>query len=194
MKNLKTLLLVLIAFSCKAQTPVVPLDTFDDFPLGTYYKDVNHDLTKYAGTWQNTQGNSVLTIVLQKKEMIFDDRNYHDMIIGEYKYVQNGVEVINTLPRLYDPAITGDYHHISGYSARYNGSFPSCEGCPATEKRRHLHISDPERKYLSHRIMLQYINATIIKVTIFPKGAIILPENGFTAMRVPDRVYIMTKV
>lgn len=194
MKNLTILLLILITFSCKAQTPIIPLDSFDDFPNGAYYKDVNNDLTKYAGTWQNTQGNSVLTIVLQKKEMIFDDRNYHDMIIGEYKYVQNGVEVINTLSLLNDPAIEEYYHNISGYSALYKTSFPNCEQCSPTEIRRKLHLSDPQREYLNYRMVLQYINATTIKIMIYPQGTVILPENAYTSLRVPDGVYVMTKV
>ena len=194
MKNLTILLLILITFSGKAQTPIIPLDSFDDFPNGAYYKDVNNDLTKYAGTWQNTQGNSVLTIVLQKKEMIYDDTDYYDMIIGEYKYSQNGVELVNTLPLLNNPTVVGDYHNISGYSLLYRGFFPVCEECPATEIRRKLHISDPQREYLNYRMGLQYINATTIKITIYPQGTIILPENAHTSLRVPDGVYIMTKV
>jgi len=90
---------------CKAQTPVLSINTHDyGYTNGAYYKDINNDLNKFIGTWKYTNGTTTLTITLQKKVMLqntLDSLNfYEDILVGEYKYVENGVEKINTLSQL----------------------------------------------------------------------------------------------
>jgi len=69
-------------------------ETPDVIVPGTYYQDnvINH----YAGTWKWTSGTDTFTIVLVKKKLDLDDHSM-DVLSGGYRYVKNGVEVINTL-------------------------------------------------------------------------------------------------
>lgn len=104
MKHILLLLILVPFWSCKAQSPIKSL--YNDYPgvTGAYYKDIDNDLDKFIGTWKYTSGTTSLTITLQKKIMQpFNDNNVHyyeDIIIGEYKYIENGVEKINTLSQL----------------------------------------------------------------------------------------------
>ena len=66
----------------------------DDIVPGTYYQD--NVITKYVGTWKWTSGTEEFTIILVKKKRDLDDHS-RDVLSGGYRYVKNGVEVINTL-------------------------------------------------------------------------------------------------
>ncbi|TRW23345.1 hypothetical protein FMM05_14220 [Flavobacterium zepuense] len=90
---------------CRGQSPILPINDAN-YPeaTGAYYKDLNNDLNRYVGTWKYTNGTTSLTVTLQKKVMqhIINAPYgyYEDLVIGEYKYILNGVEKINTLPLL----------------------------------------------------------------------------------------------
>jgi len=83
-----------------SQTPILPLGDVRDIN-GAYYKDLNNQLDPFVGTWKYTNGNTSLTITLQKKLIQeFQDGGYHffhDILAGEYKYIENNIEKINTL-------------------------------------------------------------------------------------------------
>ena len=101
MKNTIIILLILSAICCKAQSPIINItDDNGNQIAGSYYKDLDNLLNVYEGTYLYTNGTTTLKIVLQKKTMSFDGHHYEDLIIGEYQYIKNGVEIINTLPRL----------------------------------------------------------------------------------------------
>lgn len=69
-------------------------ETPDDIVPGTYYQD--HVITNYTGTWKWTSGTDTFTIVLVKKKRNLTKFSV-DVLSGGYRYVKNGVEVINTL-------------------------------------------------------------------------------------------------
>ncbi len=98
------LIIVIVTFSllnCKAQNPIVSLDAYrHTTPDGAYYKDLDNEFNKLEGSWTYTNGNTSLTIILQKKELIYVNNDYRDILVGEYRYSINGVEIINTLPLL----------------------------------------------------------------------------------------------
>ncbi len=82
---------------------------------GLYFKDTNNNLDKFEGTWVYEDTNSKLKVVLKK----VDDYEYagffSDVILGNYIYEENGVEVINTLT---NPAVSqgsDDIYHIEMY-------------------------------------------------------------------------------
>ncbi|KGO86208.1 hypothetical protein Q764_13740 [Flavobacterium suncheonense GH29-5 = DSM 17707] len=186
-----------MSFSCKAQ--VVPLNTYyDDASTGAYFKDTFDEMNKFVGTWKFTSGNTTLTITLEKKENVFDGEFYEDLLIGEYKYVKNGIELINTLPVLNDPSITGRYHNISGRQIIPNNIFVLCNDCTQNERRFKLHFNDPQRDYLSVSIILRYLlnesNPNKMTVTVFANDGVMLPYNGApTEPRVPYGEYLMIK-
>ncbi|WP_055445151.1 DUF6705 family protein [Lacinutrix himadriensis] len=102
MKNIILTLIILFTLSCKAQSPIVNIASdydSDDIVDGCYLKDVNNSFAPFIGTWQWTNGTDTLTIVFEKVTMAYSDLSeiYTDELVGKYKYVANGVEIINTL-------------------------------------------------------------------------------------------------
>jgi len=106
MKNIIILICIINFFACKAQHPIVslhnsPVDYGED---GYYFKDINNDLNPFEGTWVYSNGDTFFTLILQKKSLSHVSSNlsnyYTDALIGEYKYVENGIEKINTLQNL----------------------------------------------------------------------------------------------
>ena len=104
---LLTLFLFTMAlFTCKAQTIK---HLYLDGPGredNVYYKDIDNDFNRFEGTWLLTNGTTTLTIILEKKVMsyiqnVMSNTNYYrDALVGEYRYVENGIEKINTLPNI----------------------------------------------------------------------------------------------
>ena len=66
----------------------------DDIVPGTYYQD--NAINNYVGTWKWTSGADTFTIALVKKKYDLDDHS-RDVLSGGYRYVKNGIEIINTL-------------------------------------------------------------------------------------------------
>ena len=73
----------------------------EDLPAGSYIKDIDGELDKFNGIWRWTNGNQILTFVLQKKEHQLNTQynSYRDYIIGDYSYtVNNGISyIVNTI-------------------------------------------------------------------------------------------------
>lgn len=98
------ILLLFTAFG-NAQTPILSLYD-DDYGnvSGAYYKDIDNYFNDYVGTWLFTDGNSSFKIVLIKKEMFAHNIGnkflFRDFLVGEYQYIENGVEKINTLSEI----------------------------------------------------------------------------------------------
>lgn len=205
MKNIIILLILILTISCKAQT--VGLDTkYKDVSSGAYFKDLNNEMDKYVGTWQFTNGTDVLTIVLQKKLHVFDGEYYEDLLVGEYSYTSNGIEIVNTLPFLND--ITNpnfEHSHIVGRTIINKFLFSKCNDCSPNERRFMLGFWDSERPYLTAtEIILRYLpielyeNGTTSPIrmtaTITATHGVSIPnENSPTATRIPYGEYLMFK-
>ena len=138
MKNLFIKTLLIISFiSCKAQTPVFDIDDLENKVLdipGSYIKDTENKLNPYIGTYIYNDGTKMLKIILQKKTMSLRYNYYEDLIIGEYQYIENGIEKSNTLHKLSNNYIDGIYYSIHGNSL-YNSN-ELCDDCLPGE--RHL--------------------------------------------------------
>jgi len=191
-------MLIITITSCKAQSPVVTLDDITyETQDGAYFKDTNNEFNKFEGTWVYTNGNAIFTIVLQKKEMIFNGTDYEDLLIGEYKYEEDGVELVNTLPLLDDSSIVGHYHSISGNSILSNENIPVCDDCSLQERRVDLFIDDPLREYLSGALVLRYLTDSSpeqIEVLFYSNGGgPLLTEDSPILMRAPYGEYTFTK-
>ena len=112
-----TISCILFGIGCKAQNPIYDL-THSRLNLqeNTYIKDINNILNQFEGTYVYDDGVNYLKIVFQKKIMQDAGNYYEDLLIGEYQYKKNGVEIINTLNKLttpltnvYDYSIDGNY-------------------------------------------------------------------------------------
>jgi hypothetical protein len=123
---MKTIFIIAINFFaihiCNAQTIYDITDNRPD--LGTYnfyMKDTNNLLDPFVGTWVYSNGSESITMVLKKKiKFKYSSVSvFEDLLYGGYRYVQNGVEIINTIPQIDDPNITNFF----SYSIEGNG-FP----------------------------------------------------------------------
>lgn len=99
MKKIVTITcLIFSIISCKAQTIIQSRDNFyTDTPAGGYYQDANNLLNPYIGTWIYVNGNTSITMKLRKITNFYNGKFYTDLLIGEYQYIENGVEKLNTL-------------------------------------------------------------------------------------------------
>lgn len=148
---MKQLILILLftGWGCKAQSPVLSL--YDDEYRaieGAYYKDTHNDLNNYEGTWKYTNGTTSLTITLQKKEMqvtsnaSYTKSYYEDILVGGYKYVENGVEKINTIPQLSLTLSEATEYYIHGnIIIRPDSQY--CLNCGPNDRKILLMFSDP---------------------------------------------------
>lgn len=101
MKNIIKSILLLLAFaSCKAQN-TYPLSNFQPKHLknNNYIKDTENVYDSFEGTWQWTNGTSTFTVKLQKVEhwKAPNDNYYSDLILGGYRYIENGNLIIDKL-------------------------------------------------------------------------------------------------
>jgi len=149
MNNLLFLIALFIATGKVYSQAVLPLYKNSRDTQGAYYKDTYNDLDKLLGTWQYSNGTTTLILILQKRTMQpFSDgfKEYtEDVIVGEYKYVENGVEKINTL-NLISQNYTDPYDHnivgniIVGPNSQY------CLNCGPNDRKILLGFSDPTRE------------------------------------------------
>ena len=193
------LALITTIFTCKAQSPVVSLDTFyQDTVEGVYFKDLNNELNKFVGTWVYNDGNTTLVIQLQKVVQHYNGEWYEDLLIGEYQYIENGVEVFNSLSRLNSPLVNNAQHYLDGNQLLKKTQIVSCEDCDIAERRVLLFFSDPERKYLHNKLAVRYVDnngVESIEVKLVSSGSYVSPyENAPKESRVPYGNYTLIKL
>ncbi len=199
------LILVFVCLGCNAQTPVLSL--FDDeygSVNGAYYKDTNNDLDNYVGTWKYTSGNTTLTITLQKKIMMpYNDNTisfFEDVLVGEYKYIENAVEKINTLANIsiiYDEARNYNIYGniIIGPGTTY------CYDCGPNDKKVLLMFRDPTCHILGYdpEMFFQRADSNGVQKLklVFRTSHGSIVEEGVTPpcteYKVPFGEYLLTK-
>ncbi|KOS06460.1 hypothetical protein AM493_10745 [Flavobacterium akiainvivens] len=171
-------------------------DMADSKVAGAWYKDVNNEFGKFVGTWkfENTATNTSFTIKLQKKESFYIPlfNYYQDLLVGEYRYVQNGVEIVNTLSNL-NVLHTDEYdYNITGYVLLDVNT-----ATLGSRKKILLNFKDPQRDYLDVNIIVTFIPAMIgspAKINVTWGGQLSFVEEGQpTEIRVPEQEYILTK-
>jgi len=162
MKNLTLIFVAIACISCKAQT-IVPLFGPKDYGTNNeYYKDTLNDLDKFIGIWEWSQGGDIWTIEIRKElqvtnsQPLFQTTFFEDLLIGEYRYLENGTEIVNTLNLFNDPNINGRQHSIRGNQILNKHMIPKCDTCPEQERRTRLYFKDPTRDYLPLQIILRY--------------------------------------
>lgn len=145
MKNIQItyFFLIFTFFNCKAQTPILDISAqgLGDVQ-GAYYKDTQNLLNPFVGTYIYTNGSNSLKITLKKKTMSsLNGFYYEDLIIGEYQYIENGLQKVNTLGTLLLNLTDGTNHNINGNSIII-GKELGCDECSDTEKRLRIGLSD----------------------------------------------------
>ena len=141
-KHIYFTLFFLTTIACQAQSPVYNLSDVREGPEGSYYKDKNGDLNGYDGTYVYTNGNTSLTIILKKKDLTYDGYYYQDLILGEFQFIKDGVELNNTLANINVSYPYEVMNHVIKGNFTFIGTKYGCSDCSPTEKRLHLRFID----------------------------------------------------
>jgi hypothetical protein len=206
MKKIFITFLVLCPFIINAQTPSTIRPLFQGGYAkieNAYYKDIDLDFDAFLGTWRFTEGNTILEIKLQKVLENYNANNkvYEDVIIGEYRYVENGIELVNTIQNLNAPFVNHNAYQITGSSIVKPTSAPICPECDPNERRIKLSFSDPIRNApgLTGRITLRRVDENGVQkihMRLQQTGTVLyLDETPVTylSFHVPWGQYVLTK-
>lgn len=153
-KKMKNKLIIILAicgfYTCKAQSPILDLhdnDLYFGDVNNAYYKDIEGFYNQFVGTWVYTSGNTMLKVKFKKKDMFYQTPPpvafYIDYLIGEFQYIENGVEKANTLSNLdINHTDISDYNIVSLGKVDLTG-FPKCNDCPAGTVRISMMFDEP---------------------------------------------------
>ncbi|HLA55911.1 MAG TPA: DUF6705 family protein [Flavobacterium sp.] len=177
-KILSTVLLFTVLIDCKAQSYDLYNSDYGSVNNG-YYQDLNNLLDPYIGTWTFDNGSENFTITLLKKKMYTNGalKYYEDVIVGEYRYVQNNEEKVNTLSLLDANYNSKVEYNLYGNLLISNEHIPQCTTCAVNEKRLKLQFNEPNRDYIfgpKAVLILKISNANglpIIKATLYKTTA-----------------------
>jgi len=195
------LLLLFTVVACKSQTTSYSLQNYDyghNLPANSYVKDTYGDFNKFEGTWKHESNNQKFIIKLEKKTYILDEvkKFYVDLLAGEYQYLLNNVEIINTIPNLLISS-SAYSNNIRGNIFLRNSNYPSCLDCNPNERRVELNFYDPGSYPLtSGYIVLRYINENgieKIQATIYYSIPLVHDGETFVPPRVPKGTYVFVK-
>ena len=169
MKHIIIILIALSLLNCKAQTVVSMNNNGNYGAEGFYFKDINNDFNTFEGTWLYTDGNSSLKVTFQKKinnHDLSEISNYHfDALVGEYQYIENGAEKVNTLLNINnnhsDPY---DYNLIAISVWKYGQN--SCTNCEPGNKVVKARFNQPDCDIISSPQMIfrHYIESGVEKL------------------------------
>lgn len=146
------MIITLLAITCRAQNPVIDISESElGQPDGYYVKDINNLLNPFEGTYLYTNGTTSFKIILVKKVQQYNGRYYEDLIIGEYQYIENGIEKVNTLIEINTVYNNQRVHNIDGnFVVNNNFREWKCPACPTNEKRLSLSIRDVATERYAH--------------------------------------------
>jgi hypothetical protein len=183
MKSLKTLAIILFFGGCKAQTPILDIsESGTGLPNGYYLKDTYDLLNQFEGIYQYTNGSTILKIVLVKKIQQYNGKYYEDLIIGEYQYIENGIEKVNTLSELNTVYSNQRVHKIdSNFLVGNSFKLLPCTSCLTNEKRLYASIMDTISKRYADLIMRRTTEGgqEVMKIVITnPSGGAYLESEG----------------
>jgi len=197
MKNLIKIIIVLFTINIFGQT-IVDIEEMPfafDGVENTYYKDINNYINVFEGTWIYTNGDTTFKLVLEKKEMMANEVVYfQDYLVGEYQYIVDEVELINTLSNT-NLATIG----IFGKRLLKNTARPICNDCPVTERRIKVLLVDRTRESLTCTVTLKRIDVggqPALEAIIWGNGVGTYDVNNppeFFNTTTPSRTFIFIK-
>lgn len=199
MKNLILIVLLLLSINCKAQSPIIDIIDDDGSEInGAYYKDVNNLLNPFEGTYIYTSGSTTLKIVLVKKVLQYNSQYYEDLIIGEYQYIKDGVQIANTLSEISTTYLNQRNHKIEGnLIVDKNYRVWKCTSCSLTENRLSTQIEDVVSERFAElvlrrtteggqevmKIKITHVSGGTYDSTTGPPAEFALPVGEFTLIK-----------
>lgn len=195
-----TLLITLLTvsfFICKAQSIIKPMGTgeFCENNPDCYEKDTNNEFDKFAGTWKYQNGTSEITIKLKKEEhyQVSEDSNYQDLLVGEYQYIEDGVEKVNTLQDFDNDSISGFEHKISGGIFTHTLPNYCIDNSDISEIKMDVKIRHPVDEFAGGSMILRYVNdngTEKLQACIFDETTL---GDGDLTLDIPDGYYEFIK-
>ncbi len=113
---------------------------------GAYYKDIQNKLDAYVGTYVYTNGATTLKFVFKK--VLYKNQTYYteDVLVGEYQYIVNGVEIANTLNRF---SLNYTAEEMFKHSVKGNDIYDGqtyCNDCAPNEEHFYTYLYDSNAK------------------------------------------------
>lgn len=216
MKKIKYIItLLLISISCKSQI----IDTYNSngmygFVNGAYFKDVTNFHNQYVGTWLYTNGTTSLKLKFKAVNYVLNTigtKTFHeDVLVGEYQYIENGVEKVNTLNNInvnygteYLNVMTN--HFLVGISCiRSPISGPVCSECAPNERRMGMSLREPGHDGMgvanNSFVLRRYFDNGVEKLKVWfvnNTQIVFVDDNGNETSPVPYKLptgeYVLTK-
>lgn len=203
MKNIFIIFILFFTPFFKSQSVIIDIEEAGfGKPTGYYQQDLNNLLDPFQGTYIFSNGNTSFKIILKKMIKQHFASHYEDMIIGEYQYIENGVEKANTLSNL-NIVYPNQFlkHNIAGKRILWTDSnLWKCPQCNPNEKRLALRLNDNisgrradflmRRTVVNGQEVLQVkvynISTEVIDVddpTTFNEPPFALPKGEFTMIK-----------
>ncbi len=157
-----TILLTFFHFG-SGQTRDITLEdlTFENLGLtDVYFVDNNNEMDFFEGSWEYANSSSTLTIRLKKESRVYNGRFYQDLLVGEYKYIENGVEIVNTLDQI--DLRSGFNHSIVGNGIKRKCSNLPTSDCQDGRLKFDLLLRDPKNDKVSATLIIHKTNSNII--------------------------------
>ena len=207
MKTKIFIIAILFTINCKSQIKSLYDDEYGAI-VGAYYKDTYNDFNQFEGTWISDNGNITLLIKLQKKVYQFIDDGYitfyQDILVGEYRYLENGIEKINTLPNLLIDYEDTYYYNLAGHiiSKPVLGIPEACSNCGPNDTKVQLTFAEPNREifgYSPRMVFHHFVENRIEKLkVVFSAGGNVMKnlngeESQYSTYTIPFGVYILTR-
>jgi hypothetical protein len=183
--------------SCKAQTIIVPLGSGQNIEHNQNYyeKDINNVFGKFEGEWVYQNGTTEITLKLKKEEHYLSPSNFFtDMLVGEYQYIDNGIEKVNTLADFDNPSLSGYDHRISGGVFVHQLSSYCIDNSALPEIKIELMIANPNDDKIEGRLILRYVNdngTEKLEICIFDYTT--LADDINAKFDIPDGFYVFVK-
>ncbi len=143
-KYIIVILFFLNLFRTNAQTMIKDISELIgiDNIQGAYYKDTQNKLDPYVGTYVYTNGATSLKFVFKK--VLYKNQTYYteDVLVGEYQYIVNGVEIANTLNRF---NLNYTAEEIFKHSVKGNDIYDGqtyCNDCAPNEEHFYTYLYD----------------------------------------------------
>lgn len=198
MKQIFLILLFTVTLNCKSQTIVALYNGTDDIVNNPYYKDVDNDFNPFIGEWKWENGTDSWTIQLQKMTMVPRGNSFYDEIFGEYKYIENGQVLVNTLPLVANTSDLTTHNIWGGVITTLNRGFPPCSECQPDTRFIILYLKDSTRPGLHGEIiMAHFTEGGIEKIRMrvlntFNENAT-ADYTGPNELTIPEGVYTFVK-
>ena len=198
MKYILTIVAILFLFSCKAQSIIKSLDSGElcGNTSNCYRKDIDNIFNKFEGTWKYQNGNTSITFKLEKEEryQTSPSSEYEDLLVGEYQYIENGVEKANTLSDFDNTSIKGYNHKISG--GTYTNTLPNhcIDNSEKTEIKVQVFIDHPNEEFTQGHAILRHISVNgVQKLEACIYDYSTFAPNQTDRIDIPDGFYVFVK-